>query len=87
MNSDITFSLPDALIEQAQKAGILTRQKIEQLLSDELKKLSIGQELSQLRTQSQQEFFPEYGHLTDDEVMAIVNEEIQEMRKDVSGTE
>jgi hypothetical protein len=47
MSVTIQLDLPEGLIEQARKMGLLENQRVAELLVDEVRRRSVGQELKQ----------------------------------------
>ena len=82
-----TVELPDALVEEVRAAGILTNEHIAALLQMELRRNQAWERLNAASAMAHESFKAEYGVLSDDEVMQLVDEEIHLMRAEDSARE
>jgi hypothetical protein len=81
---NLTIELPEALIEEARAAGILSSERIAALLEMELMRQSAWDRLNQTAEIVRESASSEYGHLSDEEVMQLVNDEVHLMRSENS---
>jgi hypothetical protein len=77
---NVTVELPESLVEQARAAGILSNERIAALLEMELAREAAWNQLYQAADIVRESAASEYGELSEDEVMQLVNEEIHIMR-------
>lgn len=77
---NVTVELPESLVEQARAAGILSSERIAALLEMELAREAAWKRLYQAADAVRESAATEYGKLSDDEVMQLVDEEIHIMR-------
>jgi hypothetical protein len=77
---NVTVELPESLVEQARAAGILSNERIAALLEMELAREAAWERLYQTAGIVRESASAEYGALSDDEVMQLVDEEIHIMR-------
>lgn len=80
MSVSLTVELPEALVENARAAGILSNERIAALLEMELARQTAWERLLNTATIVRESAADEYGDLSEDEVMRLVNEEIHIMR-------
>jgi len=80
MSVNLTVELPEALFEQAQAAGILNNERLVALVAMELRREAAWVRLNDAALIVRESAKAEYGDLSDDEVMQLVNEEIHLMR-------
>jgi hypothetical protein len=80
MNVQVTVDLPEALVEEARAAGILNNERIAALLEMELRREAAWERLNAAATQVREAAAADFGSLSEDEVMQLVNEEIHLMR-------
>ncbi len=73
MNIDITISLPEELAEKAKSKGMLDQNRIVQLLESEVNRLERWDELHHTFAPARAAFRAEYGHLSEDEVIAFID--------------
>jgi post-segregation antitoxin (ccd killing protein) len=79
MNVQVTVDLPESLVEEARAAGLLNSERIAILLEQELKREAAWEQFSasaaEIRASAE-----ELNGLSDDEIMKLVDEEIDQMR-------
>lgn len=80
MAVNLTVELPERLFEEASAAGILNSERIAALLSMELRREAAWERLNAAASVIRESANAEYGNLSDDEVMQLVDEEIHLMR-------
>jgi len=80
MSVNLTVELPEALFEQAQAAGILNNERLVALVAMELRREAAWVRLNEAALIVRESAKAEYGDLSDDEVMQLVDEEIHLMR-------
>jgi hypothetical protein len=80
MTLNITLEFPDALFQELDAAGLLNQERITALLLTELSREAAWQGFSEAAASVREAAHPEYGALSEAEVMRIVNEEIHLMR-------
>jgi post-segregation antitoxin (ccd killing protein) len=76
----INLQLPEDVEEKARAAGLLTSEKIAELIEAELdrQRQEAWQRLSQIMDQVSANFRAEYAHLTDEEAQAMIDQWIDE---------
>jgi len=84
MSINLTVELPEKLAEQARAAGLLNNERIAALLEMELRREAAWERLSEAAGLVREAATGEYGLLSDDEVMQLVDEEIHIMRAEDS---
>jgi len=82
-NMNITVSLPEGLIERARFQGILNDERIAQLLEAEIERIERWNQLDQALEPARDSFRAEYGHLSEEEVMDMINQEVHEVRAEM----
>jgi hypothetical protein len=82
-NVDITVSLPVELVERARNRGILNDQRIALLLEAEIERIERWRDLDRALEPVREAFRAEYGHMTEDEVMDMINETVHEVRAEM----
>jgi hypothetical protein len=80
MNVQVTVNLPEALVEEARAAGILSNERIAALLEMELRREAAWERLNAAASQAREAAAADFGALSEDEVMQLVDEEIHLMR-------
>jgi len=80
MSVNLSVELPEELFEEARAAGILNNERIAALLAMELRREAAWVRLSTAAEIVRESAKSEYGDLSDDEVMQLVDEEIHLMR-------
>jgi hypothetical protein len=80
MNVQVTVNLPEALVEEARAAGILSNERIAALLEMELRREAAWERLNAAAAQAREAAAADFGALSEDEVMQLVDEEIHLMR-------
>jgi hypothetical protein len=84
---NLTLELPEALIERARAAGLLNSERIAALLEMELKRQSAWQRINHAAELVREAAAEDFGHLSEEEVMQMVNDEIHAMRAEKQGAE
>lgn len=80
MSVNLTVELPEDLYEEARAAGILSNERIAALVAMELRREAAWKRLDAAAAIVREAAQSEYGDLSDDEVMQLVDEEIHLMR-------
>jgi hypothetical protein len=80
MGIRLTFELPAALVEQARAAGILSNERIAALLKMELARQAAWERLNTAAAVIREAAKAEYGDLSEEDVLRLVNEEIHTTR-------
>lgn len=75
---DIMVTLPGELVERAENEGIAINKRIAVLLQEEIERVERWHALDQSLEPVRESFRQEYGHLSEDEVMDMINEWIDE---------
>jgi hypothetical protein len=85
----INVQLPEAVEEKARAAGLLTSEKIGELIEAELERQrqSATVETLEMMDRVSAKFRAEYSHLTEDEALEMLNEWIDEARAEQAGNE
>ncbi len=79
MNVQVTVDLPESLVEEARAAGLLNGERLATLLEQELKREAAWEQFSASAADIRAAADDLEG-LTDDEIMKLVDEEIEQMR-------
>lgn len=87
MNVNVTVELPQELADEARAAGILNSERIAALLAMELRREAAWERLNSAAALVRETAKAAYGHLSDDEVMQLVDEEIHLMRAEEDARE
>jgi len=82
-NVDITVSLPTGLVERARSQGILNDERIALLLEAEIARIERWHSLDQTLEPVRESFRAQYGDMTEDEVMAMINDTVNEVRDEM----
>lgn len=77
----LTIELPETLAAAAREAGILSNERIAALLEMELTRQAAWDRLNAAAARVRESAAGEYGHLSDEEVMRLVGEEVALMQK------
>lgn len=80
MNVQVTVELPEMLVQEARAAGILSNERIAALLEMELRREAAWDRLNAAAAGVREAAAADWGSLSDDEVMQLVDEEINLMR-------
>ena len=80
-NVDVIVSLPTELVERARSQGLLNDQRIARLLEAEIERIARWKNLDQSLEPVREAFRAEYAQMTDDEIMAMINEAVHEVRE------
>jgi hypothetical protein len=79
----ITLDIPEDLFERAKTQGLITNERIVQLLEAEMGRLEVWQRIEQNFALAGQSFRAEYGVLSDDEVMQMLTDVVHEIRQEI----
>lgn len=89
----ITVEMPAQVEEQARRLGLLSGERVAALIEAEVdrlqqeagtaNRLQVWQELEQAFEPAREAFRAEYAHLTDDQVMDMINDVVHEVRADM----
>ncbi|GEM_PF-1920434 len=77
---EITLSLPAELVERATKEGILNNSRVASWLQTEVERIERWRSFSEEMEPVRAAFRAEYTDMTEDEVIAMLNEDVQEVR-------
>lgn len=80
MTQTIELRLPDEVAEQARSLGLLTDEKLTEMIEAEIwrKRQTVWAELKEMTEPLRADFRAEYGHLSDDEALAMIDQWINE---------
>lgn len=79
---DVTLRLPETLVEKARAQGLLSNERMTRLLAGELERLELWDSLNRTLDPARQAFQADHPGLSEDEVMAMLNDIIQEARSE-----
>jgi post-segregation antitoxin (ccd killing protein) len=82
----ISIELPEELVEKAKNAGILQTQRLIAMIENELRRETAWRYLYQSAQIVRANAQDEYEHLSEDEVMQIVNKEVRALGSSNSTT-
>ena len=80
MDIDITLKLPEDLVQRARAEGILTSQRIAQLLEIEMERIQHWRNLDEAFIPVRESFGADHATMTEDEVMDMLTEIVHEVR-------
>lgn len=86
MTKTIELRLPDKVAEQARLLGLLTDEKLTEIIEAEIwrKRQAAWQELKEMTEPLRADFHAEYGHLSDEEAQAMIDQWINESDEESS---
>ncbi len=79
-NVDVVVSLPPELVERARTQGLLNNERIALLLEAEIERIGRWHNLDQALEPVREAFRAEHGEMTEDDVIAMINETVHEVR-------
>ncbi|MBZ0298663.1 MAG: hypothetical protein K8J31_02935 [Anaerolineae bacterium] len=77
---DVILSLPEKLVERARARGVLSNERVAQLLEVEIERMERWQSLDQSLEPVREAFRGDHADMTEDEIMAMINEAVHEVR-------
>jgi hypothetical protein len=77
---DITLSLPEELVEKARAQGVLNNQRIALLIQAEIERMEGWRRLDQTLEPVREAFRADHEGMTEDEIMAMINDTVHEVR-------
>jgi hypothetical protein len=80
---DITVSLPEELVARARTEGILNDKRIALLLEAEMERIDRWRILDKELEPVRQAFRSEHSNLTEDEIMSLINDVVDEVRDEI----
>jgi hypothetical protein len=76
----ITLDIPEDLFERAKVQGLISNERIAQLLEAEMSRLEVWQRIEQDFVPARESFRAEYAELSEDEVMQMLTDVVHEVR-------
>ena len=83
---DITLTLPEALVEKARAQGVLNSERIALLLEAEIERMERWNSLDQSLEAVRAAFRADHPDMTEDEVIAMINDTVHEVRAERRAT-
>lgn len=83
---DITLSLPEELVEKARARGVLNNQRIALLIQTEIERMEGWRRLDDLFEPVREAFRADHEGMTEDEIMAMINDTVHEVRAEQRAT-
>jgi DNA-binding transcriptional regulator YiaG len=77
---ELTVRLPEALVARAKARGVLNDDRIARLLEAEVERVEQWEQLSQSLEPARAAFRAEHPGLSEDDLMAIINDLVHEVR-------
>lgn len=86
MTQTIELRLPDEVAEQARSLGLLTDEKLTEMIEAEIwrKRQAAWAELKEMTEGLRADFRAEYGHLSDEEAQAMIDQWMHESDEESS---
>ena len=79
---DVTLRLPESLVEKARAQGLLNNERIARLLTAEIERAETWHGLDQALEPARKAFRADHSDMSEDDVTAMLNDIIDEMRAD-----
>lgn len=81
---NVLLQLPETLVQKAQAQGLLNNERMARLLAAELERVEAWQRLNQLVEPARAAFRADYPDMNEDEIAAMLNDIIDEVRTEHS---